>query len=150
MENITADYEVGSVWQTDTAYSLDTYVVPSTKIDYFYKCSQAGTSDLIEPDWTDPGWPTDGDGNKLITDNTAIWTETPILTALKAKIGAQGTDQNNDYGNYTVVDNDFIKFTLVLGIWEEASLSGGDPEETLKVTIQNDLGETLTTLFMSS
>ncbi len=150
MENITADFNTGAIWQASTAYALNTYVAPTTKNNYFYKCSQAGTTGGTEPDWTDSGWPTDAGGNKLITDNGAIWTETPILTALKEKIGTAGAAQNNDYGSYTVVENDFIKFVSVSGNWQEAALSGGDPEDTLKVTIQNDLSETITTLFSSS
>ena len=150
MENITADFNVGAIWQASTAYALDTYVAPTTKNGYFYKCSQAGTTGGTEQDWTDSGWPTDAGGNKLITDSGVIWTETPILTALKEKIGTAGAAQNNGYGIYTVVENDFIKFVSVSGNWQEASLTGGDPEDTLKVSIQNDSGETLTTLFTSS
>ncbi len=150
MENIVADYRVGAIWQVSTAYTLDTYVAPLIKNGYLYKCSVAGTSAQAEPFWADNKWDRDVDGNQLIEDNTVTWTETPVLTALKEKIGTEGAAQNNGYGSYTVVDNDFIKFTLVSGDYEEASLSGGDPEDTLKVTIQNDSGERLTTLFLSS
>ena len=74
--------------------------------------------------------------NKSITylDNT-----------LRMNIGPEGTDQNNTYGKYHVVTNHFIKFVAQ----SEAPIAGGDPKETLKVTIRNDVDETLTVLFTS-
>ena len=70
-------------------------------------------------------------------------SETYLNLTLKIKIGAEGSDQSNAYGEYHVVDHHFIKF--VSGA--EALLAGGEPKNVLKVTIQNNLQETLTALF---
>jgi len=150
MENITVDYKVGSPWQASTSYTLQTNVAPSSPNGYHYRCRRNGTSGSSEPDWDDSGWPTNNNGYKVITEGGTKWVELPLLTALKRNIGNEGTTQNNNYGSYTVVKNDFIKFTSVSGNWQEASLSGGDPEDLLKVTIQNDSDERLTALFTSS
>jgi len=64
---------------------------------------------------------------------------------LKVKIGAEGSGQNNTYGQYHVVDNHFMKFVGQA----EAPASGGDPKNILKVTIRNDSDETLTVFFAS-
>lgn len=54
------------------------------------------------------------------------------LTGIKNKISTPST---SGYGQYTVVENSFI------------TVQGGDPAESvLKVTIKNELGETLTVL----
>ena len=68
---------------------------------------------------------------------------TYLDNTLRIKIGAEGTDQDNSYGKYHVVTNHFIKFVAQT----EALATGGDPKETLKVTIRNDVDETLTVLF---
>ena len=72
--------------------------------------------------------------NKSITylDNT-----------LRISIGGEGADQDNAYGKYHVVTNHFIKFV----VQTEALATAGDPKEILKVTIRNDVDETLTVLF---
>lgn len=57
------------------------------------------------------------------------------LTGLQTKINA------NTYGQYTVVENKFIEFNANV----EVDTTG--PQDLLKVTIKNDLGEILTTLF---
>ncbi len=65
------------------------------------------------------------------------------LAGLKAKVGNPAT---SGYGVYTVEYNDFIKFA---GGEEAAIVIGGanpDPQNLLKVTIKNDLGETLSIL----
>ncbi|MFC1579633.1 type II secretion system protein [Thermodesulfobacteriota bacterium] len=66
-----------------------------------------------------------------------------LNTTLRVNIGPEGTDQNNAYGQYRVVVNRFIKFVGQT----EADIVPGDPRENLKVTIRNDVGEILTTLF---
>ena len=68
---------------------------------------------------------------------------TYLDSTLRINIGAEGTDQDNTYGKYHVVTNHFIKFVTQT----EALATGGDPKETLKVTIRNDVDETLTVLF---
>lgn len=68
---------------------------------------------------------------------------TYLDSTLRANIGAEGTDQDNAYGKYHVVTNHFIKFVTQT----EVPATGGDPKEILKVTIRNDVDETLTVLF---
>ena len=68
---------------------------------------------------------------------------TYLDSTLRINIGAEGTDQDNTYGKYHVITNHFIKFVTQT----EALATGGDPKETLKVTIRNDVDETLTVLF---
>ena len=70
-------------------------------------------------------------------------SETYLDTTLKVKIGSEGSNQNNAYGLYHVVDNHFIKFVSEA----EAAIAGGDPKDILKVTLKNELEETLTVLF---
>jgi len=66
------------------------------------------------------------------------------LNALKSAIGAEGSSQSNSYGSYEVVSNRYVKFSS----HNDRSVSGGDPEDLLKVTVKSsDTGETITTLF---
>ncbi len=60
------------------------------------------------------------------------------LLGIKAKIGAENSDQDNVYGKYHVVDNHFIQYD------DDSKLLTTDPQGMLKVTIKNDLGEQLT------
>ena len=64
------------------------------------------------------------------------------LNTLQTNIGAEGTNQNNTYGQYYVVNNHFIKFA---GQVEAADDTGTN--NLLKVNIRNDPGETLTVIF---
>jgi prepilin-type N-terminal cleavage/methylation domain-containing protein len=66
------------------------------------------------------------------------------LAGIKTKISDPASQQNppDGYGPYTLVFNDFIKFVGNV----ETPLVSGDPQNILKVTIKNDLGETLTML----
>ena len=66
-----------------------------------------------------------------------------ISTGLSGTIGS-GV-QTNSYGQYTVIYNGFIEFTSQT----EDDLDPDDPENLLKVTITNDSGDILTTLFSS-
>jgi len=77
---------------------------------------------------------------------SSVKTEIYLDSTLRITIGNEGTDQNNVYGQYHVVDNRFIKFISEL----ETPISGADPKDTLKVTIRSDMDETLTILFTSS
>lgn len=63
--------------------------------------------------------------------------------SLKNSIGMEGTDQDNAYGQYHVVQNRFIKFTA----GSEAASTGADPKDILKVRIRNELDETIAVLF---
>jgi len=39
------------VWQVSKAYTVDNWVIPSTLGSFVFKCSTAGTSRSVEPDW---------------------------------------------------------------------------------------------------
>jgi len=65
------------------------------------------------------------------------------LVALQNGIGGEGTDQNNDYGDYHVVENRFIRFD-----GGDQEISAGGSQHVLKVTIRPlAFGATFTTLF---
>ena len=63
--------------------------------------------------------------------------------SLQNSIGMEGTDQDNTYGQYHVVQNRFIKFTA----GAETAATGADPKDILKVRLRNELDETITVLF---
>jgi len=65
------------------------------------------------------------------------------LDALKAAIGTEGATMNNAYGQYTVVENRYIKFVSDV---EQQALAT-DTHNLLKVTIKNSNNETLTYIF---
>lgn len=65
------------------------------------------------------------------------------LDALKTAIGAEGAAMNNTYGQYTVVENRYIKF--VSNVEQQALAT--DTHNLLKVTIKNSNNETLTYIF---
>jgi prepilin-type N-terminal cleavage/methylation domain-containing protein len=134
MENITADYNNHTIWQASASYSINAIVIPTTKNWHFYRCTTAGTSGASEPTWpiTKAG---------TVADGSVTWTENGKLPVLKDNIDAL------NYGTYTVVENKYIKFNPSSN--QEEYIVSGDPENILKVKIQNDLGETLTALFTS-
>lgn len=70
-------------------------------------------------------------------------TEVFLDTILRINIGPEGSLQNNAYGEYRVVDNRFVKFVAQA----QSDILAGDPKENLKVTLGNDVGDRLTTLF---
>lgn len=61
------------------------------------------------------------------------------LGSLSASIGAEGTSQNNRYGEYEVLENSLIGFT------------GNSEDDTgtnvLRITVRGGTGETITRLF---
>ena len=61
-------------------------------------------------------------------------------------IGAAGTDQNNAYGEYRVLFNDFIQFDAAGN--EIADVYGTAPEDTLKVVIAGPNDDPLTFLLV--
>lgn len=65
------------------------------------------------------------------------------LEALKAVIGTEGASMNNNFGQYTVVENRYIKF--VSNVEQQALAT--DTLNLLKVTIKNSNNETLTYMF---
>jgi prepilin-type N-terminal cleavage/methylation domain-containing protein len=121
-------------WAQFTTYSIGAFVVPTTKNGHRYRCTSAGTSGASEPTWPTTKAAT-------VVDGSVTWTENGKLAVLKDNIDAL------NYGTYTVVENKYIKFNPSSN--QEENIVIGDPEDILKVTIQNDLGETLTALFTS-
>jgi prepilin-type N-terminal cleavage/methylation domain-containing protein len=72
-------------------------------------------------------------------------TKSLDLTTFQGGIGAEGTDRNNAYGTYHVVENRFIIFD---GSNQETA--AGTEQHTLKVTIRPQApGAFFTTLFTS-
>lgn len=73
-------------------------------------------------------------------------TYTTNLTDLQTNVGLpENSDMVNTYGTYKVIENHFIKFVDAGGgNWTEAA---GAATDLLKVTIKNELGETLTLVF---
>ncbi len=148
MENITADYNKYPKWRSETYYSvMNTVIIPANVNGHGYRCNNIGTTGSSEPVWPLVASGTVNDG---IPPNHAVWTENGkvhdanSLTTLKNNIGAEGTSQDNSYGKYTVELNRFIQFNATTGT-ETSSATN----EILKVTIKNDIGETLTVLFMA-
>jgi prepilin-type N-terminal cleavage/methylation domain-containing protein len=157
MANITQYYNIYPQWKISTSYcaSGDDIVIPTNVNGYSYKCMMAGSSGASEP-----RWPMISGG---VTDGTTSWvlcTNPPYpvcpsnngrvhslnsLLNLQSKIGPTGSDQANDCGSYYVKENKFIKFDTN---GNEADDTSGT-NQILKVTIRNNIGETLTALFMA-
>jgi hypothetical protein len=71
-ENVPVSDNI-SAWTANTAYSLGTFVRPTTKNGFVYKCTTAGTSGSTEPSWSTVEGGT-------VTDGTVVWTcYKPIL-----------------------------------------------------------------------
>ena len=64
----------------------------------------------------------------------------------QSSIGAAGTDQNNAYGEYRVLFNDFIQFDTAGN--EIPDVYGTTPEDTLKVVIAGPNDDPLTFLLV--
>ena len=65
------------------------------------------------------------------------------LVALQSGIGSEGTDKNNDYGDYHILENRFILFD-----GSDQETAAGGAQHILKVTIRPlTFGATFTTLF---
>jgi len=70
-------------------------------------------------------------------------TEAYIDNILRINIGNEGSDQDNPFGKYKVVDNHFIKFVTEL----ETPITAGDPKNILKVTLENEMNSAMTIFF---
>ena len=70
-------------------------------------------------------------------------TETYIDTILRINIGNAGTDQDNPFGKYKVVENHFVKFVSE----SETPITTGDSKDTLKVTLENEMNLAMTIFF---
>jgi prepilin-type N-terminal cleavage/methylation domain-containing protein len=146
MANITADYNRYPRWRSGTSYSSPpTFVIPTNFNGYFYRATNSGTSSA----GSEPVWPLSSGGT--VNDNGIIWwwggrlrAAMPLAT-LKSQIGAEGPDLiTNNYGKYTVDKNRFIQFEAGNEIPDTTAANN-----ILKVTLKNETGETLTSLFFS-
>ncbi|MBN1662339.1 MAG: prepilin-type N-terminal cleavage/methylation domain-containing protein [Deltaproteobacteria bacterium] len=158
MANITADYNRYPRWRSGTFYDYSalaaTYVIPTNFNGHYYRLTNDGTSSAP----AEPVWPlTSG---ATVNDNGITWVESGRLrtlmplTTLQGQIGVEGSVQStNDYGKapdgtyttYTVVKNGFVQFDASGNEIDDAT--GGN--NILKVTLQNESEETLTSLFFS-
>lgn len=143
MENITADYNIYAKWKAGTNYVQNNIVIPVNMNGHSYKCtSSGGISGLSEPDWKTGG---------NTSDNTVTWTDNgqPLLLAtLKTHVDTPNYYQTNvNDPPYYVTENKFIQFTFDTNT-EVNDTSGLN--KILKVTIRNDLGQTLTALFLTN
>ena len=129
---VTWTEDTPPTWVKNTAYALGDRVLPTTKNGHRYVCTVAGRSEN-----TEPTWPLTNGGT--VIDREITWTEFGELADLRDNINALV------YGTYTVLENKYIKFNGSTS--QEENIVSGDPENMLKVTIQNALGERLTTLF---
>lgn len=153
MVNIRADYKPYPVWKRDHPYYAGDKIMPTAFSSggqrYWYKCNTpTGTSGSTEPDpWTTGVIP---------LDNSVQWIYQPTpllltLSQLKNKIGAvdtinkkYGYDKSTHQYGYYVSDNNWIYFDSSNNINNSTDPSD---QNILKVTIKNDLGETITALF---
>jgi prepilin-type N-terminal cleavage/methylation domain-containing protein len=72
--------------------------------------------------------------------NSTAWND------FKSGIGTAGTDQNNAYGEYRVLYNDFIQFNTAGN--EISDVYGTAPEDILKVVIAEASNDPLTFLLI--
>lgn len=72
-------------------------------------------------------------------------TNNQDIEALNGSVGDEGDDETNNYGNYHVEENRYIKF--VSGAEQNDTVS---PCTILKVTISDNTGEKFTSLFTGS
>jgi prepilin-type N-terminal cleavage/methylation domain-containing protein len=166
MANITADYNRYARWRSGTVYTYSafqaTYVIPTNFNGHYYRLESIPGSGTSSAPGSEPVWPLSSGGT--VTDNTITWKEWGRLRTLKplggtpptlqSQIGAEGSDQNaNYYGRYpdgitytkyTVVKNRFIQFDASGNEIDDATANN-----ILKVTLKNETGETLTSLFFS-
>lgn len=103
------------VWSAGTAMTLDTYVQPTSKNDYIYKVTKAGTTDA-----TQPSWPT-VEGNALM-DGTVEYVAIKIYKTPKAKeiLGlANATDKAGT--NAELAGGNFVKISVYADVPMHAS-----------------------------
>lgn len=109
MEKITAQYNRIPHWHPATTYAADTIVIPTTPKGngLQYKTTSGGTSNGTN----EPSWPIMS--GQSVTDGTVTWQQNgnaPTLASLQSSIGTEGTEYNNAFGSYRVIQNRFIKF----------------------------------------
>lgn len=79
----------------------------------------------------------------MVTAYNKICYDGGDIEDLKTAIGAEGSAMNNGFGQYTVVENRFIKFESN----EQKDIATGDLRNLLKVTIKNSNNEILSYIF---
>ncbi len=81
-------------WQSGTAYSLDSWVVPTTLASHVYKCTVAGTSAGSEPDfgyYTTIGETfTDGTATWMVVDKGILFDSGAVKSIYRANTGTTG------------------------------------------------------------
>lgn len=73
-------------------------------------------------------------------------SDSAAWSVFQSSIGAAGTDQNNAYGEYRVLFNDFVQFDAAGN--EITDVYGTAPEDTLKVVIAGSNDDPLTFLLV--
>lgn len=76
------------------------------------------------------------------------WTPPFTMASFRSTIGNVNDNMDNQFGKYTVVENGYIRFNASLQ--EIADAPGTAPDDILKVTLKNDLGQTATMLFVKT
>ncbi len=149
MENITSDYhtivgrEAYPQWGPLKGYSENEIITSkSIPFGHLFICISGGISGEVEPQWST-------DETNAIEDGSVIWREfkgelEPLISKLAQQSG-EGSGVSS-YGQYEVKELQFIRFEDNL----EIPVSAGEPENLLKLTIQNDQGESITSLFTTS
>ena len=74
------------------------------------------------------------------------WSTPLSMPTFRSTIGNVNDNMDNQFGKYTVVENGYIRFNASLQ--EIADAQGTAPDDILKVTLKNDLGQTATMLFI--
>jgi len=150
MMNIQADYKPYPAWKPNHAYALGDKIMPTSLSRsgqrYWYKCTQAGASGSAEPDpWTTGVIPLDNNVRWEYQSSPLLLT----LETLKSKIGTEDAstkkdeyDKSTRQSGYYVIENRWIDFDP-----STKTETSTNDHNILKVTIQNDSGETLTALF---
>ena len=149
MENITSDYyavvgrESFSKWEPLKAYAAgDIVTSKARKFGHLFVCVSEGVSGDSEPQWLNADI-------RTIEDEGVVWKEhkgelEPLISRVTRKTGRNFRAPS--YGRYQIAELRFIKFENHI----EAPVSTDDPENLLKLTIQDGQGETLTSLFTTS
>ncbi len=149
MENITSDYhatmgrETFSKWEPLKAYASDEIVTSKAiKFGHLFICVSEGVSGDSEPQWLNTDINT-------IEDGGVVWKEykgelDPFISRVTRNTGKHSTASS--YGEYQIAELRFIQFENNI----ETSVSRDDPENLLKLTIQDGQGKTLTSLFTTS
>jgi prepilin-type N-terminal cleavage/methylation domain-containing protein len=139
MANIMADYNCYPKWRSDTIFAGNSFVVPTIRNGHYYKCTTLGggmSGSVEEP----PNWSLAASGTK--SDGAITWIETTENGPLLTLSNLQTNINNNNYGTYDVVYNNYIQFV------SDTETPGGN--NILKVTIKNDQGGNLTALFIAN